>query len=607
MFTRKVTKDTATQVNTNLLGVQIILEEPPVEAITVDYSYDVLSVLPGIDLVTRLPQYICVSTYLYVRNSKNDTNIDDTDYYAWYYYDKLSSVIPDPADNRLEVYTTSENPYWNPNSTSTSGNDRTYTYDGESMAQSSRIVSVPYLDGEMMVWRPDQVLDEDGNPYGLMTWASGNQYVGMANKPAAVIGLVDKTSTLEYPGAKFNKSDTSLFEGKTQWYETWESPDEPIWAGTPQNPKVIGSTAGGVLVWTDNEKPAAGDVVYFSSYYPDFNQQEVEDVYPQKFIDPPIEPDILGIKLTNGYSYTEYNASDSSNNKKLMNGVLTYEDGGFTYNAEIVFVYDGNVETYDGVDYHSWEIFDFDTDNLGSYFSIGDTYYTTGDVTTVGDSDTIYLVYVGDVTSVENAGQVINVMNWTDEDLMVMSVNQQGYDVVQKYSRDYHWVVFTNKSTGCKYIYEEGEYGLISGYPLALVYEETQETVGGSNFVFYKQNTSVWEGKTQWAGAGLNPYYPVWTDEDRPEIGATVYYSMYDPSFNQFEVGELVLSVVPEPEPVEPYVPDEPNCTVSYSINGKDDTWTDCEETLTDLNNVIANIPRYIYLKFSQDVEITEE
>lgn len=50
---------------------------------------------------------------------------------------------------------------------------------------------------------------------------------------------------------------------------------------------------------------------------------------------------------------------------------------------------------------------------------------------------------------------------------------------------------------------------------------------------------------------------------------------------------------------------DAPACTVSYSVDGN--TWTQHPTTLTDNNNVIANIPRYMYLKFSQDVVITEE
>ena len=47
------------------------------------------------------------------------------------------------------------------------------------------------------------------------------------------------------------------------------------------------------------------------------------------------------------------------------------------------------------------------------------------------------------------------------------------------------------------------------------------------------------------------------------------------------------------------------DCAVSYSVDGK--VFTDVDTVLTDDNNVIANIPRYMYLKFSQDVAITEE
>lgn len=56
---------------------------------------------------------------------------------------------------------------------------------------------------------------------------------------------------------------------------------------------------------------------------------------------------------------------------------------------------------------------------------------------------------------------------------------------------------------------------------------------------------------------------------------------------------------------VVPNQGETPNCTVSYSVTGQD--WTDHETVLTDVNNVIGSIPRYIFLKFSQDVLITVE
>ena len=56
---------------------------------------------------------------------------------------------------------------------------------------------------------------------------------------------------------------------------------------------------------------------------------------------------------------------------------------------------------------------------------------------------------------------------------------------------------------------------------------------------------------------------------------------------------------------VDPGYTEAVDCMVEYSVDGE--TWTAWPENLTDDNNVIANIPRYMYLKFGQDVEITEE
>ena len=47
------------------------------------------------------------------------------------------------------------------------------------------------------------------------------------------------------------------------------------------------------------------------------------------------------------------------------------------------------------------------------------------------------------------------------------------------------------------------------------------------------------------------------------------------------------------------------DCILSYSVDGE--TWTDVPTALVDENNVIGNIPRYVYLMFSQDVIITVE
>lgn len=47
-----------------------------------------------------------------------------------------------------------------------------------------------------------------------------------------------------------------------------------------------------------------------------------------------------------------------------------------------------------------------------------------------------------------------------------------------------------------------------------------------------------------------------------------------------------------------------PNATLSYSVSGEN--WTTYSEPLTEVNNVLSNCPRYMYLKLTQDCIITE-
>ena len=79
--------------------------------------------------------------------------------------------------------------------------------------------------------------------------------------------------------------------------------------------------------------------------------------------------------------------------------------------------------------------------------------------------------------------------------------------------------------------------------------------------------------------------------EGRPEVGSEIHTDdiyITEPSYVK-DVTEGAIS----------------DCVVSYSVDGK--VFTDVDTVLTEDNNVIANIPRYMYLRFSQDVVITEE
>ena len=76
----------------------------------------------------------------------------------------------------------------------------------------------------------------------------------------------------------------------------------------------------------------------------------------------------------------------------------------------------------------------------------------------------------------------------------------------------------------------------------------------------------------------------------------TKYVKAYKPT----QVNSNLIGVMVVPGNGEPV-----NCVFGYSVDGE--TWTQVATALTEDNNVIGNIPRYVYLKFTQDVVITVE
>ena len=120
------------------------------------------------------------------------------------------------------------------------------------------------------------------------------------------------------------------------------------------------------------------------------------------------------------------------------------------------------------------------------------------------------------------------------------------------------------------------------------------------NVTFTKGN--VEEGYQTWTndnyvseGLGTRNLY---TPTDSPEVGDKAFFTLFDTLYNPQTIKSINTTETPG-------VTDPVNCKLSYSVDGS--TWTDWPENITDDNNVIANIPRYMYLKFSQDVVITEE
>lgn len=92
----------------------------------------------------------------------------------------------------------------------------------------------------------------------------------------------------------------------------------------------------------------------------------------------------------------------------------------------------------------------------------------------------------------------------------------------------------------------------------------------------------------------------LYTTTDSPAVGDS---ALFTSDQGQEDYNVQTIKAIDTTETPAPEVPVD--CKLSYSVDGN--TWTDWPENITDDNNVISNIPRYMYLKFSQDVVITEE
>ena len=122
------------------------------------------------------------------------------------------------------------------------------------------------------------------------------------------------------------------------------------------------------------------------------------------------------------------------------------------------------------------------------------------------------------------------------------------------------------------------------------------------DFIFSKGD--IEEGYQVWiSNAILSENFgqtTLYTPTDSPAVGDKALFTLfeYKYEYNLQTIKSINTSETPEfTDPVD--------CILSYSVDGS--TWTDWPENITDDNNVISNIPRYMYLKFSQDVVITEE
>lgn len=266
-----------------------------------------------------------------------------------------------------------------------------------------------------------------------------------------------------------------------------------------------------------------------------------------------------------------FNAVRISSSNPTVSGVSSYTllVSGVKY---AVYVSDETV-TDGGVDYYKVNTVG-DDQYLGVVFptktpSVGDKCYTDG---------TMW----GDGVTVDDNSSVLN--EFGDG----LFINEDGTHYT---SVDYPNKTFTKETLLGEVLMKDSD-NIYYGY----VTTDTDVTM--SDTVFEENGT---EGDlTKWTSTDMETLYGVrniYTEGDTPSVGDSV---IFNPSVTDYNP-QTVKEVIEEEEEV----PVEPNCTVSYSVDGE--TWTDHSTALTDVNNVINNIPRYMYLKFSQNVIITEE
>lgn len=614
MFTRKIAKDTATQVNSDKIGVQIKLApvpEPPVEAITVDYTLTLCSVINGIETGEISYDYLlefqnCI--YTCTGNTYDDKYecilVDELEGYSAE-YDRIfiNDSVTDTDDYGIPLLRTGSPVYILDDGNFTevgSVQMNIYAFGIINLISLLRQITENRFDG------PDGGLYDVimSNRYGIRYFVNHNS-TDVVLVEAGTGEIIHQT----FEGVKFNKDGSS--NGKTKWTYTWEDEDysnSPIWPNVNVN----------FDVYTDSDKPEAGDAVYVGNSVDPYYEFTVKDVFPQKF---GARPTMDYFGANSDYLQYEVKKDNDYDKYSLAQIEWEYEDNGQQVQdyMEIVIQSTGSSETYDGVTYDIWTYLDSERSE-GPEWLYG-RYLV--------DSGNLYKIEVS--YDEQNPGQEVYTAVYVGVIEKTFSIEgsfRESYDdpavfcEVENASNRYNLISWG--VNGSSYVVDETDFSDSSEIGIVAL---SQNVTNYTDFVL-AQNQS-WPGKVEWWPVGIttvsdlenSQYAPVWTpsldiwagrdyisddNPDNPEWLSGTMTLQHKDYLNMY--GEVELIKWSYPDAPSPYIPPEPetyNCTVSYSVTGEG--FTDHPTALTDENNVIVNIPKYVYLKFSQDVEITEE
>jgi hypothetical protein len=262
-------------------------------------------------------------------------------------------------------------------------------------------------------------------------------------------------------------------------------------------------------------------------------------------------------------------------------------------------------------DYKWYSAFSKDQERGGyPYFvdSDGVVYYTTADTVVV--NDTTYYKVLTDAQHPQAEAYVTSApLSVAPDDIIYSISGEPGEEVVTSIGTVsylfslYGSLTLVDEAEGLLYFVQTSTYYKLNGDYIYNIPEDPSETpvIAGKLRNLSLLKVSNVAGKTPYVDGDRyiwSTSYPVewtfYTSSVHPVEGDTVYVQYV-------EGGQVFdLSVVTDVSEGSDY-----DTTVSYSVTGQG--WTDHSTTLTDENNVICHIPRYMYLKFSQDVTITEE
>lgn len=244
-----------------------------------------------------------------------------------------------------------------------------------------------------------------------------------------------------------------------------------------------------------------------------------------------------------------------------------------------IFYFTSESKVVDGQTYYRWDSYPGNTTwnsplwTLSNTPSINDPFY-------VYTEDPESMVQATNVQSVFN----INTNFIKENETEYSNTNYSGrYTIVEISYPDQNTKIFLVDPSGNKV-------GWVS--TIHINKDDDKTFVKGSVVGDYQSWTN---GDYVSSGFGVRTIYTI---TDSPAVGDQAMYTADHPEYDSQEITAIDTTETPvDPDPVK--------CTVSYSTDGE--TFTEHPTVLTDDNNVICNIPRYVYLKFSQDVEITEE